>query len=117
MRLTEQPGCVIAISNGPDVVLEQAFGVADLLSHAPMTPRHRFRVASHSKSFTAAGVMLLREHGRLRLDDFLGQFASDLPEALAKATVGQVLSHAAGTIVRRFLTQNGSASNWPNRRC
>ncbi len=96
MRLTEQPGCVIAISNGPDVVLEQAFGVADLLSHAPMTPRHRFRVASHSKSFTAAGVMLLREHGRLRLDDFLGQFASDLPEALAKATVGQVLSHAAG---------------------
>ena len=29
----------------------------------PLTPRHRFRVASHSKSFTAAGIMKLREQG------------------------------------------------------
>ena len=26
-------------------------------------PRHRLRIASHSKTFTAAGVMLLREQG------------------------------------------------------
>jgi CubicO group peptidase (beta-lactamase class C family) len=34
-----------------------------------MTPEHVFRVASHSKMFTATAVMQLVEHGKLRLDD------------------------------------------------
>ena len=41
IRATEQPGCVIAVANGSNVVLERAFGIADLSSGAPMNPRHR----------------------------------------------------------------------------
>ena len=55
MRETEQPGCVIAIVHKGRVVLERAFGHADIVARTPLTPRHRFRVASHSKTFTAAG--------------------------------------------------------------
>lgn len=98
MRATEQPGCAIAIASGSNIVLERAFGMADLSSKEPMTPRHRFRVASHSKSFTASGVMLLREQGRLRLDDPLGDHVLGLPGPLATASVGQAMSHAAGLI-------------------
>ena len=72
--------------------------MADLSSKEPMTSRHRFRVASHSKSFTASGVMLLREQGRLRLDDPLGDHVPGLPGPLAAATVGQAMSHTAGLI-------------------
>jgi D-alanyl-D-alanine carboxypeptidase len=35
-------------------VLQQAFGHADAIAGVALTPRHRFRVASHSKSFTTA---------------------------------------------------------------
>src|SRR5215470_6763855 len=55
MRLTEQPGAVIAVRSEGKLVLERAFGHADAVAGVALTPRHRFRVASHSKSFTAAG--------------------------------------------------------------
>jgi CubicO group peptidase (beta-lactamase class C family) len=83
MRQSEQPGCVIAIAYKGQIVLEQAFGHADLSSGEPLTPRHRFRVASHSKSFTAAGIMKLREQGKLRLDDAVGRHVDGLHPAMA----------------------------------
>ena len=66
MRLGDQPGCAIAIAHRGEIVLDRALGVADAARRVPLTPRHRFRVASHSKSFTAAGIMRLREARRVR---------------------------------------------------
>jgi hypothetical protein len=59
MRLTEQPGCALAVASKGKVVLEAAYGHANLVRCVPLTSRHRFRVASHSKTFTAAGVLKL----------------------------------------------------------
>ena len=101
MRLTEQPGVQIAIAHGGQLVLEAAFGHADLGAGEALTPRHRFRVASHSKSFTAAGVMKLREMGRLKLDDTAGQYVDGLHPEIAAATISQLLSHTAGIFPRR----------------
>jgi CubicO group peptidase (beta-lactamase class C family) len=98
LRNTDQPGCVIAAAVGRQIVLEQAFGTADIGTGAKLTPRHRFRVASHSKSFTAAGIMKLREQGRLKLDDRAGQFVENLHPAVAEATIAQLLSHSAGLV-------------------
>src|SRR5438045_493946 len=78
VRATEQPGCALAVAWGAEVVLDVAFGHADLVAGAPLTPRHRHRVASHSKSFTAAAVMKLREQGRVKLDDTAGQYVRGL---------------------------------------
>ncbi|MGI9509411.1 MAG: serine hydrolase domain-containing protein, partial [Geminicoccaceae bacterium] len=96
MTKLDQPGAVIALARNGEVVLERAFGVADL--QEPMTPRHRFRIASHSKSFTAAGIMKLKEQGRLRLEDPAGDHVSNLDRDISKATLGQLLSHCAGTV-------------------
>jgi len=96
MRLTEQPGCVVAVAENGKVVLEQAFGTAELGRRTALTPRHRFRVASHSKSFTAVGILKLREQGKLGLDDPAGRHVDGLPPAAAAATIGQLLSHSAG---------------------
>ena len=97
MRQSEQPGCIIAIAHRDRVVLEQALGSADLLKGEPLTPRHRFRIASHSKSFTAAGILKLRERGRIRLDNTVGQYVTGLHRDVGQATIAQVLSHSAGT--------------------
>lgn len=97
MRHAEQPGATVAIHHGGAVVYEEAFGLADLTApHLAMTPRHRVRVASHSKSFTAAGILKLREQGRIGLEDPVGRHVEGLHDTLRGATIGQLLSHSAG---------------------
>ncbi|RDJ27457.1 class A beta-lactamase-related serine hydrolase [Bosea caraganae] len=95
-RHHDQPGCAIAIASGDKVVLEAAFGHADLATGEELTPRHGFRIASHSKSFTSAGLLRLIEAGRLRLDDKVGSYVQGLHQDVAAATIGQVLSNSAG---------------------
>jgi D-alanyl-D-alanine carboxypeptidase len=101
-ELFDQPGVSLALARNGEVVLEHASGSADLATGEPLTPRHRFRVASHSKTFTAAGVMLLHEREKIRLDDRLGAYVAGLTPEVSKVTLAQLLSHAAG------LTRDGA---------
>jgi D-alanyl-D-alanine carboxypeptidase len=111
MRATEQPGCALAIAYRGEVVLDVAFGWADQLAREALTPRHRFRVASHSKSFTATAILKLREQGRLKLDDTAGQYVSGLHIGVASATLAQLLSHTAGV-----LRDGPDAAYWVDRK-
>jgi D-alanyl-D-alanine carboxypeptidase len=95
-RHHDQPGCAVAIASGQDIVLEAGYGKADLATGEPLTPRHGFRIASHSKSYTSAGLLRLIEGGRLRLDDTVGAHVPGLHPDVAAATIGQVLSNSAG---------------------
>ena len=104
LRASEQPGCIVAIAHRGRIVTERAFGLANLDSGEKLTPRHRFRIASHSKAFTAAGIMKLREHRKLRLDDPVGTYVKELHPRVARVTLAQLLSHSAG------LTRDGADS-------
>jgi D-alanyl-D-alanine carboxypeptidase len=92
----DQPGCVLAVARHGAVVLEAAFGSAG--PGKRLTPRHRFRVASHSKSFAAAALMKLREQGRLRLDDPVGRYVDRLHPRLRRVTLAELLSHSGGVV-------------------
>ena len=96
MCIRDRPGCAIAIADGDEIVLEAAFGSANLATGEALTPRHGFRIASHSKSFTSAGILRLVDEGRLRLDDEVGGLINGLHPEIARVTVGQVLSNSAG---------------------
>ena len=109
LRVTEQPGCSVAVAHHGRVLAEFALGHCG--SGARLTPRHRFRVASHSKTFTAVAVLKLREQGRLRLDDAIGQFVPGLQAEVAGATLAQLLSHTAGLVRDGF-----DAGQWSDRR-
>ena len=98
MRASQQPGCVFAVAHRDQVVLERAIGYADIVSKEKLTARHRFRVASHSKSFVAAGLMKLREQRKLRLDDPVGQYVASVHPQIAETTISELLSHSAGII-------------------
>src|SRR5205823_10128097 len=98
MSMSQQPGCIIAIALRGAIVLDRAFGFANLVTREALTPRHRFRVASHSKSFTAAGILKLREQRKLKLDDTAGDFVGDLHPGVARVTIAQLLSHSGGLI-------------------
>lgn len=98
LRFHRQPGLAVAIAHDGEIVLDEAWGCAHLTTGEALTPRHRMRVASHSKTFTAAGVMALVEDGRLRLDDPCGDHVPGLHPSVAAATVGQLLSHSGGVV-------------------
>ena len=98
MRASQQPGCIVAIAHRGRIVGEFAFGHANLATGEKLTPRHRFRIASHSKSFTSAGIMKLREQRKLRLDDPVGQYVTGLHREVAETTISQILSHSAGLV-------------------
>jgi CubicO group peptidase (beta-lactamase class C family) len=69
---------VIALVHNGRVFLDRAFSHADFVSRARLTPGHRFRAAAHSKTFSAAGILKLREDRKLSLDDRVGQYVDGL---------------------------------------
>lgn len=111
VRVMEQPGCAFAVAQNGRILLEGAFGLANIKTGAALTPRHRFRVASHSKSFTAAAVMKLRAERRLTLDDPVGRHVRDLHPQVAAVTLGQLLSHSAGMVRDGY-----DSGQWAERR-
>lgn len=109
LRVTEQPGCSVAVAHHGHVLAEFALGQGG--DGQKLTPRHRFRVASHSKTFTAVAVLKLREQGRLKLDDTVGQYVRGLHPEVAAATLAQLLSHSAGLV-----RDGADAGQWSDRR-
>ncbi|MFL6163733.1 MAG: serine hydrolase domain-containing protein [Jatrophihabitantaceae bacterium] len=93
------PGVQVCVAEDGRQRLSAALGTANESSADPLTERHLFRIASHSKTFTAVLVLRLVERGRLRLDD---PVASHLPEltgsAVANTTLRELLGHGGGVI-------------------
>jgi D-alanyl-D-alanine carboxypeptidase len=100
-RTRRLPGVAVAVAHEGRILLERAYGVADLERGTPLRTDHRFRIASHSKMFTASAAMLLHERGLLDLDDRIGRWLDWVPDAegeLGRVTIRQLLSHSAGVI-------------------
>jgi CubicO group peptidase (beta-lactamase class C family) len=98
-RLDRIPGIQAAVLHDGEVVLETAHGVADVAAGTALTTADRFRIASHSKTFTATAVVRLAEQGVLRLDDTIGQWLADLATAdIAGATLRELLAHGGGLV-------------------
>ena len=74
----EIPGVVAAVTNTDRIVYLEAFGKQDVGKGVPMSKDTLFRIASMTKPITSVGVMMLREQGRLRLDDAAGDYVPSL---------------------------------------
>src|SRR5262245_40200882 len=68
------PGIVVGVVSDQELVWSKGFGYADLNAKVPMAATTKFRMASHSKMFTAIAIMQLREDGKLRLDDPVAKY-------------------------------------------
>jgi D-alanyl-D-alanine carboxypeptidase len=97
----ELPGIVVGVVAGDELVWAKGFGHANVASKTPMTPETKFRMASHSKLFTATAIMQLREQGKVRLDDPVSKHLSwfrvkPAGDDDAPITVEQLLTHSSG---------------------
>ena len=111
VRQGDLPGLQFAVATRDGLATEAAFGKPAASSREPLTTSHIFRVASHSKTFTAAAIMKLVDAGRLRLDDRADLYVKGLHADTATATIRQLLSHTAGII-----RDGTDAGQWQLRR-
>jgi CubicO group peptidase (beta-lactamase class C family) len=100
MRDYDVPGVGLAIVQHGQIAYTQGYGVRDVSTGAPVTPNTQFAIGSITKSFTALGVMLLVQEGKVKLDDpvtkYLPEFKLSDPAVTAKVTVCHLLSHTTG---------------------
>lgn len=92
------PGASVLVVRNGEVVVRRAFGMADVDAGIPASPATNYRLASITKQFTAAAILLLAEDGRLRLDDPVGRWLPSLPPAPGAATLHQLLTHTSGLL-------------------
>ncbi|HEV2360787.1 MAG TPA: serine hydrolase domain-containing protein, partial [Acidimicrobiales bacterium] len=102
-RTLRVPGLQFAIAHEGEVILSGAHGVADLSTGEALREDHLFRIASHSKTFTATAIFQLAEgpDARLRLDDPIGRHLgwlgdSEVGRGVAELTIGELLGHGGG---------------------
>jgi CubicO group peptidase (beta-lactamase class C family) len=78
------------------IVFEKAYGPADEEWDVPNTPKTKFRIASLTKEFTAACVLILQERGLLHVQEPISKYLADVPPAWKGVTIHQLLTHTAG---------------------
>lgn len=88
-------GASIAVLRGGELVFLKGYGRANLELAAPVTANTVFRIGSLTKQFTAAGVLLLAEQGKLKIDDKLSLYLPNFPRA-NQVTLRDLLDHTSG---------------------
>jgi CubicO group peptidase (beta-lactamase class C family) len=86
----------VLVARGDKILFSKGYGLANLEWGIPNTPETKFRIASLTKQFTAACVLLLEERGKLKVDDRVKKHIADVPAAWDKITIFNLLTHTAG---------------------
>jgi D-alanyl-D-alanine carboxypeptidase len=95
------PGVAVGVVHDQQLVWAKGFGYADIKARTPMTPATLFRMASHSKLFTATSIMQLRDAGKIHLDDAVSNYLPWFHIQPASAddpaiTIEELLTHNSG---------------------
>lgn len=94
----EFSGAVLVAHNGK-IVLDQAWGMADVARNIGNLPDTQFCIGSMNKMFTAVAILQLAQQGKLTLDKPIATWWPDYPnkDLAAHVTVRELLNHAGGT--------------------
>lgn len=90
------PGCAVAASRNGKLVIDRAYGLADLERDVAITSESVFDAGSVRKQFIAAAILLLVEEGKLSLTDDVRTHIPQLPDYGHKITVDHLLTHTSG---------------------
>ena len=96
MKERQIPGLALAVCYRGKILKEQGYGLADVKNQVPVTPETVFELASITKQFTASAIMLLKQEGKVQLDESIHTYLPDAPEAWQDITVRHLLTHTSG---------------------
>jgi len=92
----DAPGCALGVEHDAGPRFFRAYGSADLSMVQLLIKIQCLKAGSVSKQFTAALVLMLVEHGKLRLDDDVHKYIPELPDYGTAITIAQLLGHTSG---------------------
>ncbi|MGA8762961.1 MAG: serine hydrolase domain-containing protein [Candidatus Sulfotelmatobacter sp.] len=96
LKSNNAPGAAVLVVHNGRAAFHRGYGVSDLRTLHKINERTNFRLASFTKQFTAACIMLLARDGKLHYDDHLTDFFPQFPAYGKSITIRNLLNHTAG---------------------
>ncbi len=90
------PGATLGVVRGGVLALHESAGLASIEHGVPIGPETRFRIASVSKQFTCAAILLLAAEGRLSVEDPIHRHLPELPDFGAAITIDHLMHNTSG---------------------
>lgn len=91
------PGAAVVVWERGEVLFQKGYGLSNLTTRTPVSETTVFRMASVSKQFTAAAILLLEKEGQLDISDPVKEYFPELPSGLtAGMTIAHLLTHTSG---------------------
>ena len=92
------PGATLIVVKDGKTVLRKAYGMADVGNEVAMKPGATLRLGSITKQFTAAGILMLAEEGKLSVSDPITKYLPDYPTKGKNITIEHLLTHTSGIV-------------------
>lgn len=93
---TSSPGCAVGVIREGRLIFSRGYGMANLDHDIALSSRSVFHVASVSKQFTAAAIVLLAQQGKLSIDDPVRKHIPELRDFGTPLTIRHLLHHTSG---------------------
>jgi CubicO group peptidase (beta-lactamase class C family) len=90
------PGLAVLVARDGKALLKKGYGYEDLQRGIPITADTVFDLASASKQFTAMGILILQQRGKLQIDDPITKFITGFPPYAREITIRNLLNHTSG---------------------
>jgi len=91
------PGVIASVQRGGVPLLRRGCGLASLDSGLVNSPSTKMRIGSTTKHFCCALALMLRNEGKLQIDEPIAQWLPELPPSQGNRTVRQLMNHTGGT--------------------
>lgn len=101
----------VLISQNGKIIYEKAFGQDDASGISQLNKNHRFHIGSIAKEFNAVGIMMLKEQGKLKLDDTISKFLPELPSWANKIKIIHLLQYTSGLPQIKWSEVNQDSDN------
>ena len=92
----DAPGAAVIVIKEGQTLLRKGYGMANLEWNLPIEPDTVFRIGSVTKQFTAVSILMLKEQGKLDLQDPIEKFLPDYPTQGHTITIEHLLTHTSG---------------------
>ncbi len=92
----DAPGCALGVIQNGKLVYQRGYGRANLEHDVAISPSTVFYIASASKQFTAASILLLAGQGKLSLDDSVNKYLPELPPYDPPVAIRHLIHHTSG---------------------
>ena len=86
----------VQVAEDGNIIFSKSYGMADLEWKVPNSPTTRFNIASITKQFTAASILLLEDRGKLKTDNLVKIYLPEAPASWDKITIYHLLTHTSG---------------------